>query len=142
MRQAPRNVKKLACMTLCSPVMEFACEVWDPYLVKHQTRLKNVQRHTVRFIVGRRGVESVELVVDRRKAARNSLLMKIIGDDRYCSLVDCFDSLSKGSHLHYTKSAASNSNLCALSTNKIFYFNSFYQELPMTYVEEFFIVYT
>ena len=103
LHEAPRNVKKLACMTLCSPVMEFACEVWDPYLVKHQTRLKNVQRHTVRFIVGRRGVESVELVVDRLKAARNSLLMKIIDGDRHSSHVGCFDSLSKGSHLHYTR---------------------------------------
>ena len=76
-------------MTLWRPVIEFACEVWDPYLVKYQAQLDNVQRRPVRFIIGLRGVESVT------KAARVSLLMKIIGDDRHSSLVDCFDSLSK-----------------------------------------------
>ena len=85
------------------------------------------------FIVGLRGVASVteareklglELLVERRKAACISLLMNIIGNDRHSSLMDCFDSLSKESHLHYTRLAASN-NPCALSTNKTFYFNSF-----------------
>ena len=71
-----RNVKKLEYMTLWRPVIEFACEVWDPYLVKYQAQLDNVQRRPVRFIIGLRGVESVT------KAARVSLLMKIIGDDR------------------------------------------------------------
>ena len=49
-------------MTLCRRpviIMEFACEVWDPYLVKHQTQLENVQRPAVRFLAGLRGVESV-----------------------------------------------------------------------------------
>ena len=90
LREAPRNVKKLAYMTLCIPVMKFACEVWNPYLVKHQTRLQNVQKLAVHFIADLRGVESVteageklglELLVDRRKAARIYILMKIIGDD-------------------------------------------------------------
>ena len=111
--------------------MKFACEVWDPSLVKHQTQLENVQRRAVRFITGLRGVESVtearkklalKLLVDRRKAACISLLMKIIGDDRHSSLVDCFDSLSKGCHTHYARSAASNS-LCHCIPIKL-YFNS------------------
>ena len=56
LHEAPRNVKKLAYVTPCRPVMEFECEVWDPYLVKHQTQLENVQRRAVRFIAGLRGV--------------------------------------------------------------------------------------
>ena len=56
------------------------------------------------FSAGLRGVENVtkvrekiglELLVNRCKTARISLLMKISGDDRHCSLVDCFDSLSR-----------------------------------------------
>ena len=56
--------------------------------------------------------------MNRCKAVLISLLMKIIGDDRHRSLLNCFDSLSKGTLLHYTRSVA-------LSTNKSFYFNSF-----------------
>ena len=86
-----------------------------------------------------RGVESVteareklglELLVDRRKAAHIYLLIKIIGDDKHSLLMDRFDSLYKGSHSHYTRSASSNNNPCALPTNKTFYFNSF---LPRTF---------
>ena len=59
LHKAPRNVEKLAYMTLYIPVNWFSCEVWDPYLVEHQTQLENVQRCAVRFIAGLRGVENV-----------------------------------------------------------------------------------
>ena len=57
LNKAPLKVKKVAYLTLCRPLMEFACEVWDPYLVKHETQLENIQRRAVRFIANLRGVE-------------------------------------------------------------------------------------
>ena len=113
-------------MTLCSAVMQFACEVRDPYLVNHQTHLKNVQGCAVCFIAGPRGVESVtkaekklrlELLLGRHKTARIFyLLMKLINDDRHSSLVACFDRFPG-----ITQDQ--------LSTNKTFYFNNI---LPRT----------
>ena len=57
LNKAPLKVKKVAYLTLCRvcrelnmqcrPIMEFACKVWDPYLVRHETQLENIQRQTV-----------------------------------------------------------------------------------------------
>ena len=44
LNKAALKVKKVAYLTICRPLMEFACEVWDPYLVKHETQLENIQR--------------------------------------------------------------------------------------------------
>lgn len=135
---APRNVKKIAYMALCRPVMEFASEVWDPYLVRQQTQLENIQRRAVRFIAGLRGVESVteareklglELLGERRKSARMVLLIKIIANNGHQSLVAAFDDIISSSHSHDTSSATIN-NPRALTTNNAFYHNSF---LPRTY---------
>ena len=79
--------------------MEFACEVWDPYLVRHETQLENIQRRAVRFIANLRGVESVTvareklglaLLSDRRKSARIALLLKILSSNTHQSLMDQF----------------------------------------------------
>ena len=57
--KAPRKVKKVAYQTLCRPIMEYACEVWDPHLVRQITSLENVQRKAVRFISNLKGTQSV-----------------------------------------------------------------------------------
>lgn len=45
----PLKVKLLAFKSLCIPLLEYACEVCDPHLVKHQEKFKRVQSRTVRF---------------------------------------------------------------------------------------------
>ena len=53
--------------------MEFACEVWDTYLDRHETQLENVQRQAVRFRANLRGVESVTV-------ARKNLGLALLSD--------------------------------------------------------------
>ena len=95
------------------------------------------------FSAGLRGVENVtkvrekiglELLVNRCKAANIYLLMKIIGDDRHSSLVDYFYSLTKGSHSHYSRSAASYNPCVLCPPIKLPISTALYQALPVTYV--------
>ena len=132
------KVKKVAYLTLCRPIiMEFACEVWDPYLVRHETQLENIQRRAVRFIANLRGVESVTvarekfglaLLSDRRKSARIALLLKILSSNIHQSLMDQFDAVVSNTHSHNTRSVAHNDPR-ALAASNTFYHNSF---LPRT----------
>ena len=77
--------------------MEFACEVWDPCLVRHETQLENIQRRAVQFIANVRGVKSVTvareelglaILSDRKKSARIALLLKILSSNIHQSLFD------------------------------------------------------
>ena len=65
LNKAPLKVKKVAYLTLCKPIMELACEVWHPYLVRHETQLENIQRRAVRFIAKLRGMESVTVAREK-----------------------------------------------------------------------------
>ena len=128
------KVKKVAYLTLCRPIiMEFACEVWDPYLVRHETQLENIQRRAVRFIANLRGVESVTvareklglaLLSDRRKSARIALLLKILSSNRHQSLMDQFEAVVSNTHSHNTRSVAHNAPgaLAASNTFYAYYF--------------------
>ena len=55
---APRKVKRVAYLTLCRPLLKYACEVWDPFLVRQVKLMENAQRRAVRFIAGLKGRES------------------------------------------------------------------------------------
>ena len=54
---APRKVQRVAYLTLCRPLLEYACEVLDPLLARQVTVLENVQRRAVHFIAGLKGRE-------------------------------------------------------------------------------------
>ena len=97
--------------------MEFACEVWDPYLFKVETTLENIQRRAVRFIANLRGVESVTvakdelglaLLGDRQKSARIVILLKTLSSNVHRSLMDQFDAVVSNTHSHNTRSVAHN----------------------------------
>ena len=45
--------------------MEFACEVLDPYLFRHETQLEKIQRRAVRFIANLRGVDGVTVAREK-----------------------------------------------------------------------------
>ena len=52
---APKKIKKIAYVTLCRPLLEYACEVWDLFLAKHIVQIEKVRRRAVRFISNLRG---------------------------------------------------------------------------------------
>ena len=44
---APEKVRLLAYVTLCRPLLEYACEIWDPTTQFLITKLEDVQSHTL-----------------------------------------------------------------------------------------------
>ena len=131
--KAPRKVKRVAYLTLCRPIMEYAGEVWDPHLVRQITSLENVQRRAVRFISDLRGKRSVtearqfldlELLEARRKSARMTLMLEILADSRHSSFVDSFKHLQDTTHDHNTRSTT-NGEPPAIESNSSFYQYSF-----------------
>ena len=92
---APRKVKRVAYLTLCRPILKYASEVWDPYLIRLITSLEDIQRKGVRFISGISGRQSVTetrvclkldlLETSRRKTARMKLMMQILTNQKLCN---------------------------------------------------------
>ena len=137
LNKASFQVKNVAYLILCRPIIKFACEVWDPYLVRHDTQLENIQRRAVRFIANLRGDESVTvareklglaLLSDKRKSARIVLLLKILSSNIHQSLMDQFDAVVSNTHFHNTRPVAHNDPRAFAESNAI-YHNSF---LPRT----------
>lgn len=134
---APMRVRRVAYLTLCRPILEYASEVWDPHLMRQVASLEAVQRRAVRFISGLKGRRSVtearifidlELLELRRKHARMSLMLKILSDDCHESLIESFNQIQNVLHSHETRlvTGGAPSAVCA---NTGFYMNSF---LPRT----------
>ena len=54
---APRKVKFVAYVSLCRPIVEYAAEVWDPYMVKDIHSIEMVQNSAMmRFILNIKGL--------------------------------------------------------------------------------------
>ena len=53
--ESPSNVKAVAYKTIFRPVMEYACEVWDPSQQYLKNNFEDVQRKAVRFMAILRG---------------------------------------------------------------------------------------
>ena len=70
---APKQVKVMAYISLVRPILEYACEVWDSHLKKHQDKLEHVQSRAIRFIAGLKGISSVS-------AARENLGLHLLSD--------------------------------------------------------------
>lgn len=51
LKHCPQDCKKLAYISLVRSTLEYACIVWDPYLVKDVNMLENIQRKAARFIL-------------------------------------------------------------------------------------------
>ena len=52
---APEKVRLFAYVTLCRPLLEYACEIWDPTTQFLITKLEDVQSKAIRYIKNRRG---------------------------------------------------------------------------------------
>ena len=59
LKQAPQEGRLLAYTSLCRPILEYACTVWDPTLTKDIESLKMLQHRAIRFIERLRRRETV-----------------------------------------------------------------------------------
>ena len=130
---APEKVRRVAYLTICRPILEYACEIWDPFLVKNISQIESVQSKAVRFICDLRGVVSVteareriglETLGDRRKNARVKLLMKILTNDAHDSLIQDFNNITARQtdlHQYDTRSARCSAPLAFYSNTNTFY---------------------
>ena len=138
---APIKVKKVAYLTLCRPILEYASDVWDPFLKKDIHKIEMLQNKAIRFILNLRGICSIseakaDLKIDslesRRYASRTRSLANIMSHPEYHGAL--FDDLSSmfsltdAEHVHVTRSI-SNSLPRSVTTNTNLFYNSF---LPRT----------
>ena len=126
---APRKVKRVAYLTLCRPILEYASGVLDPYLIRQITSLEDIQRELVRFISAIRGRQSVteargclklDLLETRRKTARMNLMMQILTNQKHDALIQCLQKLQDFNHSFNPQSIANRATL-ALTCNTGFY---------------------
>ena len=45
------KVRKTLYCTLVRPILEYACNLWSPYTIKHRQLIENVQRRASKFIL-------------------------------------------------------------------------------------------
>ena len=50
LKDSPKNLKKLACITTVRSSLEYAATIWDPHLQKDKTLLEKTQRSAARWI--------------------------------------------------------------------------------------------
>ena len=88
LKQCPRPLKNTAYKSMVRSIMEYSCEIWDPYLQKDIQSLEKVQRRCARFVTNDYSRESSvtammndlewPLLEHRRKNIRLTLLFKLV----------------------------------------------------------------
>lgn len=139
---APIKVKKIAYLTLCRPLLEFASDLWDPYMKKDITSIEMVQHRAIRFILNLKGIVSItegreklqlETLEERRLRSRKHTLMKILSNADIHSLLsnDLTNMMSVTRNVTSACTTRSQSNTLPLSlyTRTNVFYNSF---LPRT----------
>jgi hypothetical protein len=119
---APSRVRLLAYKTLCRPLLEYACEVWDPASKTLTLALESVQNRAVRFIFKLKGREvsisetrrsgGLQSLKRRRQELRIKLFLKIIENNSlFPTLAHYIDLLTSfGPTRSSYKSVHSNTN--------------------------------
>ena len=97
--EAPKKIRKIAYVTFCRPLLEYACGAWDPFLAKHIDQIEMGQQRAVRSISKLRGRERVtskkeSLGLELLQDAKVKLLLKISPSDTISRLVDNFNNIT------------------------------------------------
>ena len=133
--QAPPQLKKVAYLTLCRPILEYACEVWDPTNKDTIYRLEVLQNKAVRFIYNIKGrdvsmtsikeANSIQTLQKRRETRRHNTFVHILQyDEKFPNLRLTLDKMQANTHIN-----TRGSSLLPLTCNTNMYLNSF---LPRT----------
>ena len=87
LRDSNLPTRKVAYFSIVRPVLEYACQVWDPYQKNQVKQLEKVQNQALRFLFGIRGQVSfselrketdIKSLNERRKDARFSLFLRCL----------------------------------------------------------------
>lgn len=88
LKTADTKTRLVAYTTLIRPILEYGCEVWDPYTKKHIQMLEKTQNRALRFVFRLKGQTSfsklrqdtsIPSLKERRKDSRIKLLVKSTG---------------------------------------------------------------
>ena len=112
LHNAPSEIKKLAYYTLCRPILEFGCEVWDPHTASLIHDLEVVQNKAIRFIYNIKGRDTS--ITSVRSANSISTLQRRRHDTR----IQTFINILEHECLHPTLLNVINALLPNTSTRK------------------------
>lgn len=131
---APMRVKDIAYKTLCRPKIEYAMEVWDPFLEKHKQLIESVQNKAIRFILNLKGRCSItdarnrlnlSTLEQRRKDHRLQIFLRVLQHNNHQSFSELYDlanaTLSSPTNTHATRSKSMNIPLAVSANSNIFY---------------------
>ena len=124
---APEKVRLLAYVTLCRPLLEYACEIWDPTTQFLITKLKDVQSKAIRYIKNLRG-RSVSITDSRvllgldtlqaiRKNKRIILFHTVLEHESFFpGLLNTLDQMKANHDFNTRHSSTFNSIVCNTNT--------------------------
>ena len=131
--------KMIAYMTLCRPLLEYACQVWDPYKKQDIHEIEMVQNRAIRFICNLKGRDdsitearnkiNLQTLETRRRKARLKLLLSMMDDEAHPVLHEFFTNETNTSKSEHHTRAQNQHLLPSLATNTNIFFQSF---LPRT----------
>jgi hypothetical protein len=129
LHDATPELKKLAYFSLCRPILEYGCEVWDPINKNLIHKLESFQKKVIRFIYGVKGrytsiselrlKNNISLLQKRRQEIRFNTFLKILEFDNLFPTIKC--TLNQMSSNDVTRG----SSLLPLTCNTNIYLNSF-----------------
>lgn len=124
---APVKVKLIAYTTLCRPLLEYACEIWDPAHLMLSNNLEKVQNKAVRFVKNLKGWDvsvteskaelNLKALNKSRQEHRFTLFFKVLQHEAFFpNLINTLNSMKS---LRNTNIGDSNSfNSISCNTNK------------------------
>ena len=119
---APTEIRKLAYFTLCCPILEYGCEVWDPHARSLITDLESLQNRTIRFIYNIKGRDTfisqvrsdklISTLQHRRRDHRIQLFLSILEyEDFHPSLLNVINTMLPNAPIT-TRNTSFNATYC------------------------------
>lgn len=134
LQSAPPRVRLIAYYTLCRPVLEYGCEVWDPTNRQLIDKLEVFQNKVLRYTFNIRGRDTsmtkikathqIPLLEIRRSSIRAKTFLNILENNQLHPYLDSVINKMLTNNLNVTtRSQSCRPTYC----NTTLYFNSFIQ---------------